>query len=75
MSAKVTVNSSSPYRVTINSQQQKTVRSIAVAPTTSFASLTDVDVSDADNNETIVYDSASGKYVVKTLPSLDGGTF
>lgn len=75
MSTKVTVNSSSPYRVTINNQQQKTVRSIAVGSVTNLASLTDVDASDADNNETIVYDSASGKYVVKTLPSLDGGTF
>lgn len=75
MSTKVTINSSSPYRVSINNQQPKTIRSVGIAPASSFATLSDVNASDPDNNETIVYDAASGKYVVKTLPSLDGGTF
>lgn len=77
MSTKVVVRSSSPNRISINSQQQKTVRTvgIAAASTNRLANLTDVDVSDSDNNETLVYDAASGKYVIKTLPSVDGGTF
>lgn len=77
---KVTVNSSSPYRVAINNQQPKTIRTVGVQPTSidlanRFSNLTDVDASSPDNNETVVYDSATGKYVVKTLPVLDGGTF
>ena len=37
--------------------------------------LKDVDSSDADNNETLVYDEVSGKFVVKELPIINGGTF
>lgn len=64
-------------RVSINSQQQKTVRTVGIASasTNKLESLTDVDASDSDNNETLVYDATSGKYVIKTLPSVDGGTF
>lgn len=77
---KVTVNSTSPYRVAINNQQPKSIRTVGIQPTTidlanRFSNLLDVDATDPDNNETIVYDSATGKYTVKTLPVLDGGTF
>lgn len=77
MSTKVIVRSSSPNRVSINNQQQKTVRTVAVASASSnrLESLVDVDASDPDNNETVVYDAISGKYVVKPLPAVDGGTF
>jgi hypothetical protein len=37
--------------------------------------LTDVDASDADNNEVLVYDETLNKYVVKIIPAVDGGTF
>ena len=37
--------------------------------------LTDVDASDVDNNETLVYDEVSGKFVIKELPIIDGGIF
>lgn len=40
-----------------------------------FSQLSDVDASDADNNETVVYDEATNKFVVKTLPKVQGGTF
>lgn len=66
------------YRVSINNQQPKTIRTIAIQPmqTSNFLStLNDVDSSGAENNETVVYDSATGKYVVKPLPVVDGGTF
>jgi hypothetical protein len=77
---KVTVNSSSPYRVAINNQQPKTIRTVGIQPTTidlanRFANLLDVDATDPDNNETVVYDSVTQKYVVKPLPVVDGGTF
>lgn len=77
MSTKVIVRSSAPNRVLINNQQPKTVRTVAIASASSatLAGLTDVDASDSDNNETLVYDAASGKYVIKKLPSVDGGTF
>jgi hypothetical protein len=78
MGTKVTVRSSSPNRISINNQQPKTVRTVAVQPvqTTNFlATLDDVDSSGAENNETVVYDSVTQKYVVKPLPVVDGGTF
>ena len=37
--------------------------------------LRDVDATDSDNNETVVYDTAAGKFVVKELPVINGGTF
>jgi hypothetical protein len=37
--------------------------------------LLDVDASDPDNNETLVYDAAAGKYVIKELPVINGGNF
>lgn len=77
MSTKVIVRSSSPNRISINSQQSKTIRTVGIASasTNRLESLVDVDTSDSDNNETLVYDASSGKYVIKILPSVDGGTF
>lgn len=37
--------------------------------------LKDVDASDVDNNETLVYDENTGKFVVKHIPIINGGTF
>jgi hypothetical protein len=37
--------------------------------------LVDVIATDPNENETLVYDEASGKYIVKILPSISGGTF
>jgi hypothetical protein len=37
--------------------------------------LKDVDATSVDNNETIVYDEVSGKFVVKEIPIINGGTF
>lgn len=77
MATKVVVRSSSPNRISINNQQSKTIRTvgIAAASTNKLESLVDVDASDPDNNETLVYDATSGKYVIKSLPAVDGGTF
>lgn len=66
----------------IVSQQKTRVKSVNVvgASTTGAAAnrlveLADVDASDADNNETLVYDSSSQKYIVKSLPAIDGGSY
>ena len=76
MAVKVTVNSSSQNRVSINNQQRTTIRSVGLAnPESKLENLSDVDASDPDNNEILVYDETLNKYVIKTLPNLDGGTF
>jgi hypothetical protein len=80
MAVKVTVNSVSPNRISINNQQRTTIRTVGVAgpdvaSINQLSNLTDVDATDPDNNETLVYDEALQKYVIKTLPSVDGGTF
>jgi hypothetical protein len=78
MAIKVTVNSVPKTRVSINNQQRETIRTVGIAaPTTAnrLESLLDVDASDADNNETLVYDAATGKYVVREIPIINGGIF
>jgi hypothetical protein len=65
-------------RVSINNQQRETIRTVGIAaPTTAnkLEDLLDVDASGADNNETLVYDAATGKYVVREIPIINGGDF
>jgi hypothetical protein len=79
MAVKATVISTSKNRVSINNPQRSEIRTIGIAPTTSlinsFKGLNDVDATSLANNNTVVYDSASDKFVVKELPVLNGGTF
>ena len=78
MSIRVTVNSVPKNRVSINTRKQETVRSVGIAPSQSekfLSGLLDVDATNPDNNETLVYDASTGKYVVRELPNLNGGTF
>lgn len=79
MGVKVTLVSDQKNRISINSQNRTQIKTVAVTPdftgVSSLAGLSDVDASDPDNNETLVYDDATGKYVVKTLPNIDGGSF
>ena len=37
--------------------------------------LSDVDATNVNDQETLVFDAATGKYVVKELPRIDGGEF
>ena len=74
MVVRVTVNSIPKTRVSINNEKRDTIRTIGVA-TKRLSDLTDVDASDPNNNETLVYDATSGKYVIKELPVVNGGTF
>lgn len=65
-------------RVGINNQSRKSVRSVAIsvlANGTKLTDLSDVDASGSENNEVLVYDSALEKYVIKSLPVLDGGQY
>lgn len=48
---------------------------LALNAATQLVALTDVDATSVDNNETLVYDELSGKFVVKELPIINGGTF
>lgn len=78
MGLKVVVNSVPKTRVSINSTDRSTIRSVAVSPSVpanELRNLLDVDASSLNNNETLVYDEASDKFVVKNLPILNGGTF
>ena len=60
------------------------VSSVTIAPQTSVSlgSLTNVDASDPDDGETLVYDATAGKYIVKAISidsnnitNVNGGTF
>jgi hypothetical protein len=77
MATKVSITSSSPNRISINGQQRSVVRTIAVASTQikTLSDLEDVVAPDPNNNETLVYDGTLNKYVIKTLPVVDGGSF
>jgi hypothetical protein len=75
MGTKVTVTSTPKNRVSINNQQRSIIRSIGISSGNKLSGLIDVDASSPDNNDTLVYDSATGKYVIKELPIVNGGTF
>lgn len=80
MGVKVNVISTPKNRISINNQQRKTVRTVGVGVlgtggVDELVELNDVDASDLDNNETLVYDESSGKFVVKVIPIINGGTF
>lgn len=73
----ITVRTSSPSStaIKINSQNQQKVRTMTPVAVSTLIGLTDVDVVDTVNNATIVYNTSTSKYEIKTLPVLFGGTF
>ena len=81
MSVKVVVNSIPKYRVSIDNQNQKIIRTVGVggdvliSGVDQLVELTDVDASSLDEGETVVYEANTGTFVIKTLPIVDGGTF
>jgi hypothetical protein len=79
MGVKVLVNSTPGTRVAINNQTRETIRTVSVGleslSNTSLVSLTDVISINPANNQTLVYDSFLEKYVIKTLPTIDGGSY
>lgn len=64
---------------TVQLSNPKTVAVVSPITTgagvSSLSQLTDVDTSSPDNNEVLVYDATTNKYVIKTIPVLQGGTF
>jgi hypothetical protein len=80
MPNSITINSSSSRRLTVTSQPKNriSINTGGGGGSTSIDTLVelkDVDATSLDNNETIVYDAASGKFKVETLPIVDGGSF
>lgn len=79
MTIKVTVVSAAKNRISIKNSQRAEIRTVGIAPSFSSVNtlrgLNDVTVTTLNNNNTIVYDSASDKFIVKELPVLNGGTF
>jgi hypothetical protein len=79
MAVKVTVVSDTRNRISINNQNRKNIRTVAITPDlttlSSLSALNDVVATDPNENETLVYDEASGKYIVKILPNISGGIF
>lgn len=82
--SKITVRTTPKNRISINNRQRGTVKTINVGTAIGggggsaidrITELTDVDASDVDNNETLVYDEGSGKFVIRELPIINGGTF
>ena len=75
MAIKAIINSTGKNRVSIDTQKRVEVKTALVPAVNKLTQLIDVDASDSDNNETLVYDADSGKYVIKALPIINGGTF
>lgn len=68
---KVTVNTTPKNRITINNSGAGAIPSNI----DTLVELKDVDASVLANNETVVYDVDSGKFIIKVLPIISGGTF
>lgn len=81
MGTKATISSTTGTRVSINNQTRPIVKTVAIAGTSggsgvsTISNLSDVDMSDADTGETLVYDESLGKFIVKQMPGVDGGSF
>jgi hypothetical protein len=75
-SNKITVITQPKNRIMINNSQKAQIKNVTTPVTINkLAQMLDVDASSIDNNETVVYDEVSGKFVVKELPIINGGTF
>lgn len=76
--SKITINTRPGNVISITNKQRgyiKTISTRAGTGATRLGELTDVDVTAADNNETLVYDANTNKYVIKELPIINGGEF
>lgn len=65
-------------RVSINNPNRTEVRTVGIMPKKTslrVKDLKDVDATHLVNNETLVYDEASDKFIVEDLPVINGGTF
>jgi len=83
MSIKVSIRSNTLGQISIK-PQKTTVSSVNIGtrPSLSLGQITNVDASDPDDNEALLYDAATNKYVVKpividsnNITNVAGGTF
>lgn len=78
MSIKITANTRNRLTVTTAPKNRITLNTrlgVGGNAIDTVAELRDVDATDVDNNETLVFDSTLQKYVVKVLPLIDGGSY
>lgn len=73
---KVELNPGQPIEVSIR-PNRTAVTSVEISKTAKFAlqELTNVDGTDPDDGEVLVYEASSNLYVVKTIPYIRGGKF
>ena len=78
----VTVQSPSVIKVQVNRQQSESVRSLAYGPTYKIGSATDLDMTQAANGDSIIYNSNTKSFVVTPVTinsseiiDVKGGTF
>lgn len=84
MATNVTITNNPGTTVSLK-PANKTFASVSVSPSSniSLGDLTNVDVSGADNNEVLVFDSANNKFIVQpytldantNIANIQGGTF
>ena len=71
LSQKIVVTSAPKNRISVNNQGL----GAGGAGHNKFRQLEDVDASHLVDGETVVYEAEQDKFVVETLPNLDGGEF
>ena len=76
----IKVNTQPKNRVSINIPQHADIRSVGVTNKAATAveylrSLKDVNSANLTDNDTVVYDSASDKFIIRELPIVNGGNF
>ena len=83
MTTRITVNTRPGNRVVVDSPQRDQAVTVKMVGTSALGAggadklvqLVDVDATSVDNNETVVWDEIEGKFVIKELPVVNGGTF
>jgi hypothetical protein len=80
MAGRITVKGGSTQKMVVTSTPKNrilinTYNGTGAGGVETLVQLKDVDASDIDDNETIVYDAASGKFKVEELPLINGGEF
>ena len=70
--SKITVTTQPKNRITINNRG---IVGGGLAPIDTLVELKDVNGTHVANNNTVVYDEASAKFIVRELPIVNGGDF
>jgi len=73
----VTIQTVVPSTSVTIKPNKTSVSGVTIAPqsSVSLGNLTNVDATNPNDGETIVYDAAQGQYVVKAIPTIVGGSF